>query len=394
MLKDQTQREIDYAAIHRSLLAGLLGNVGMKTESFEYLGTRGSKFHVFPGSALFKRKPQWLMAAELVETTKLYARTNAKIDPMWIERAAEHLVKRTYGEPRWERETANVVADEKVTLHGLPIVPRRKVSYGPIDPKASRSIFIQFALVECEFDTIAPFFKHNKALVEEVRALEAKSREREYLVEDQVRYQFYDARLPKDVYNGHTFEKWRKVVERHNPKALFMQKRDLLRRSAEEVTEQAFPDFVLVGGTRVPLEYHLDPGEAMDGVTATIPLAALNQMPDEPFEWLVPGLLREKVLGLIRSLPKSVRVSFVPAPDFAERSMDRMMPSFREGSLYEALAIVLGKLSGLPIRSTDFDDSELPAYLLMNFRIIDQHGKTLQTGRNLPEIRQKLGLAA
>jgi ATP-dependent helicase HrpA len=396
MLKTQTQREINYDAIHRALLAGLLGNIGTKsaTDSFEYTGARGNKFHIFPGSVLFKRKPQWLMAAEIVETTRTYARTAARIDPAWIERAAEHLVKRAYTEPRWERETANVVADEKVTLYGLPIVPRRKVSYGPIDPKTARSIFIQMALVEGEFDTIAPFFAHNRKLVEEVRALEAKSREREYLVDDQVRLHFYDTRLPRDAYNGHTFEKWRKAAERHNPRLLFMNKRDLLRRSAEEITPDAFPDYLLVAGARVPLEYHLDPGESMDGVTATIPLAALNQMPDEPFEWLVPGLLREKVLELIRTLPKPLRVNFVPAPDFADRAMDRLMPVFREGSLYDAVAVVLGKLSGLAVRTTDLDDSELPAYLLMNFRIIDQHGKTIQTGRNLPEIRRKLGLAA
>src|SRR5258706_778761 len=392
MLKDQTNTEIDYPAIHRALLAGLLGNIGQKTDQFEYTGARGTKFAIFPGSALFKRRPQWLMSAEIVETTKLYARTNARIDPEWIERAAEHLVKRAYSEPRWEAETANVVADEKVSLYGLPIVPRRVVHYGPIDPKVSRTLFIHHALVEGEFRTGAPFFAHNQKLTEEVLALEAKSRNRDYLVEAEARFAFYDKRLPHDVFNGHTFERWRKAAERHNPKLLFMTRRDLLKRVADDVTPEAFPDFMLVQGSGLPLEYHLDPGDLMDGVTVTIRLAALNEMPEEPFEWLVPGLLREKVLELIRTLPKALRVNFVPTPEHADRAMELLQ--FGHGSLFDALAAVLGKLSGLPVRACDFAPAELADFLKMNFRIVDQHGKQIATGRDLAAIRQKLGLAA
>jgi ATP-dependent helicase HrpA len=392
MLKDQTNTEIDYAAIHRALLAGLLGNIGQKTDQFEYTGARGTKFSIFPGSVLFKRGPQWLMSAEIVETTKLYARINARIEPEWIERAAEHLVKRAYSEPRWEAETANVVADEKVSLYGLPIVPRRVVHYGPIDPKVSRTLFIHHALVEGEFRTGAPFFAHNQKLTEEVLALEAKSRNRDYLVEAEARFAFYDKRLPHDVFNGQTFERWRKGAERHNPKLLFMTRRDLLKRAADDVTPDAFPDFMLVLGSRLPLEYHLDPGDVMDGVTVTIPLAALNQMPEEPFEWLVPGLLREKVLELIRTLPKALRVNFVPAPEHADRAMELLQ--FGQGSLFDALAAVLGKLSGLQVRASDFTPGELADFLKMNFRIVDQHGKQIATGRDLAAIRQKLGLAA
>jgi len=392
MLKDRTNAQIDYNGIHRALLTGLLGNIGQKTDQFEYTGARGTKFAIFPGSALFKRKPQWLMSAEIVETTKLYARTNARIDPEWIEAAAEHLVKRAYSEPRWEAETGNVVADEKVSLYGLPIVPRRVVQYGPIDPKVSRTLFIHHALVEGEYRTQAPFFAHNQKLVEEVRTLEAKSRNRDYLVEAEARFAFYDKRLPHDVYNGATFETWRRAAERHNPKLLFMTHRDLLKRAADDVTPDAFPDFMLVAGNRLPLEYHLDPGEVMDGVTVTIPLATLNQMPEEPFEWLVPGLLREKVLELIRTLPKALRVNFVPAPDFADRAVEAM--TFGQGSLYDALATALGKFSGLRVTAADLDPRELRAFLKMNFRIIDQHGKVIQAGRDLAEIRQKLGLAA
>lgn len=392
MLKDQTNLQIDYPAIHRALLTGLLGNIGQKTDQHEYTGARGNKFSVFPGSTLFKRKPQWLMSAEIVETTRLYARTNARIDPEWIERAAEHLVKRAYAEPRWEEKTQNIVADEKVSLYGLPIVPRRVVHYGPIDPKVSRTLFIHHALVEGELRTQAPFFAHNQRLTEEVRALEAKSRTREYLVESEARFEFYDKRLGHDVFNAQTFERWRKIAERHNPKLLFMTRRDLMKRPADEVTPDAFPDFLLVNGARLPLQYHLDPGEEMDGVTVTIALAALNQMPEEPFEWLVPGLLREKVLELIRTLPKPLRVNFVPAPDYADRAAEAM--HFGQGSLLDALAIVLGKFSGLTVRAEDFDAKDIPDFLKMNFRIVDQQAKMLQAGRDLAEIRQKLGLAA
>jgi ATP-dependent helicase HrpA len=392
MLKDNPNAPVDYPAIHRALLAGLLGNIGHKTDQHEYAGAQGNKFSIFPGSALFKRKPQWLMSAEIVETTRLYARTNARIDPEWIERAAEHLVKRAYAEPRWEAQTQNIVADEKVSLYGLPIVPRRVVHYGPIDPKVSRTLFIHHALVEGELRTQAPFFAHNQRLTEEVRALEAKSRSRDYLVESEARFAFYDKRLAHDVFNGQSFDRWRKIAERHNPKLLFMTRRDLMKRAADDVTPDAFPDFLLVNGARLPLTYHLDPGEEMDGVTVTIPLAALNQMPEDPFEWLVPGLLREKTLELIRTLPKPVRVNFVPAPDFADRAADAM--TFGQGAYFDALAIVLGKFSGLTIRAEDFDPKELPSFLKMNFRIVDQQGKTLQAGRDLAEIRQKLGLAA
>jgi ATP-dependent helicase HrpA len=392
MLKDEKNLDIDYAGIHRALLTGLLGNIGQKTDQHEYTGARGNKFSVFPGSALFKRKPQWLVSAEIVETTRLYARTNARIDPEWIERVAEHLVKRAYSEPSWEEKTQNVVADEKVSLYGLPIVPRRVVNYGPIDPKTSRTIFIHHALVEGELRTQAPFFAHNQRLTEEVRALEHKSRNRDYLVEAEARFEFYDKRLGHDVFNGATFDRWRKIAERHNPKLLFMTRRDLMKRPADEVTPDAFPDFMMVQGSRLPLQYHLDPGEAMDGVTVTIPLAALNQMPEEPFEWLVPGLLREKVLELIRTLPKPVRVNFVPAPDYADRAVEAM--TFGQGGLLDALAIVLGKFSGLTVRAEDFDAKELPGFLKMNFRIVDQQGKMLHAGRDLAEIRQKLGMAA
>ncbi len=394
MLKTETTRQIDYAAIHKALLTGLLANIGQKTDATEYTGARNSKFFIFPGSALFKRRPQWLMSAEIVETTRLYARTNARLDPEWVERAAEHLIHRAYSEPRWDADRANVVADEKVTLYGLPIIPRRVVSYGPIDPKAARILFIHHALVECEYESPAPFFAHNAKLIDEVRNLEAKTRNRDYLVDATVRYEFYDKRIPHDIFNGHAFEKWRRNAERHNPKLLFMTHRDLMKKSADDVTPDAFPDFLLVGGTKLAVEYALDPGEAMDGVTVVIPLAALNQILDEPFEWLVPGLLREKVLELLRTLPKALRVNFIPAPEWADRAVEKLLESFAQGPLCDALGLVLGKFTGLQIGGAEFVPAELPSFLHTNFRIVDQNAKTIAAGRDLCAIRKKLGLEA
>ncbi len=381
-----------YDAIHRALLAGLLGNVGVKTADFEYTGGRGTKFHLFPGSGLFKSKPKWVVAGELVETTRLYARTVANIDPRWVERVAEHLVKREYAEPHWLRETANVVAFERVTLYGLPIVARRVVNYGPVDPKAAREVFIHAALVEGEYDTDAQYFRHNRDLVREVELIEAKLRRRDVLVDAKTRYAFYDARLPKDIFNGFTFERWRREAERQDKRLLFMSKADLMLHAAEQATPGLFPDAIQVHGVRVPLSYHLEPGHPADGVTATLPLAALNQLPVEPFEWLVPGMLKEKVIALIKSMSKDLRVKFVPAPDAA----DAVLPNLAtpRGSLLDALADQLGKRIGSQIPPSSFAPEELPEHLRMNFRVVDEAGKQVAIGRALNEIRRGLGMRA
>ncbi|HEX2970753.1 MAG TPA: ATP-dependent RNA helicase HrpA [Tepidisphaeraceae bacterium] len=378
-----------YDAIHRALLSGLLGNVGQKTDPHEYTGARGMHFNIFPGSSLFQREPQWVMAAELVETTRLYARTVAKIHPEWIEGLADHLVKRTYSDPHWNPDTAHVVAYEKVTLYGLTIIPQRTVHYGPIDPKRSREIFIQ-ALVDGEFRLDAPFLRHNQRLIDEIERLEAKSRQRDVLVPPEARYDFYDARIPAGIYNGPLFDRWRRQIERQNPKILHMTRHDLMMHGAAGITQEQFPDFLLLGELRLPLEYHLEPGHPADGVTATIPLPILNQVPAERFEWLVPGLLREKITALIKSLPKNLRVSFVPAPDFAQSAMETLKPG--DGSLLDALAMFLGKQAGFQVPIEAFDPSTLLDHLHMNFRIVDESGKQLAMGRDLNELRHKLGV--
>jgi ATP-dependent helicase HrpA len=421
-------------SIHRALLTGLLANVGNKTEKAEYAGPRGAKFFLFPGSALFDQKPAWVMAAELVETTKLYARTVAKVTPQWIERAAAHLIKKTYTDPQWDARRADVIAGEKVTLRGLVIVPHRTVSYGPIDPRTSREVFIHHALVEGEYRTNGEFFKHNQSLVSQVRLLEAKARRRDLLAEPQQRFAFYSARVPADVYNGILFERWRKQAEKENLRQLCMSISDAARPEATEVRPELFPDQFEISNLRFALTYVYDAGRADDGVTATVPLALLNQVPPGPFEWLVPGMLEEKVTELIRSLPKAIRTKLVPAPEFAGKAIFALAPSpgtpgegrgggrpvgppfrtteasqitpppqpspgvpgegVRRTPFLETVAHQLGKLIGEVIPKAAFDVEQLPSYLRMNFRIVDEAGKTVAMGRDLQAIRSKLGIKA
>jgi ATP-dependent helicase HrpA len=378
-----------YDAVHRAVLSGLLSNVGFKSDMHEYTGARGTRFFIFPGSALFRARPQWIMSAELVETTRLYARTVATIRPEWIERLAEHLVKRTWSDPHWNPQTGHVVAYEKVTLYGMTIVPRRTVHYGPVDPRQSRDIFIRAALVDGDASITAPFFHHNQRLLDEVQTLEAKTRQRGLLVADDVRFDFYDARVPAGIHNVPAFEKWRRQIERDNPKYLYLTRRDLLQGAAE-ITQEQFPDTFAVAGLTLPLEYHFEPGHPADGVTVSIPLAALNQLPAEHFEWVVPGLLKEKVIALIKSLPKPLRVQFIPAPDSAQAAIDRI--AIRQGSLLDALAEALGKQAGVPVNRNEFDLQSLLDHLHMNFKVVDESGKVLAAGRDLDALRRQLGV--
>jgi ATP-dependent helicase HrpA len=379
-------------AIHRALLAGMLGNVGVKKDKREYEGARGRKFSIFPGSALFKRSPEWVMSAELVETTRLYARTVGPAKADWVERLADHLVKRTYTDEHWNRERSRVEAYERVTLHGLVLVARRAIDFGPLEPKLSRNIFIHQALVKGEFRTAAPFFEHNRRLVEQVRQVEAKTRRRDVLVDEEARFRFYDARIPQRVYDGFEFEKWRRQAERHNPRLLFMQRSDLMLHGAEGVTAEQYPDELTVEAVKVPLQYRFDPGSASDGVTALVPLAALNQLPAEPFEWLVPGHLSEKLVALIRSMPKPLRVQFIPAPEVARAAAANLL--IGQGSLLDAFALALGKRAGMQLSRTAFDTGTLPDHLRMNFRVVDASGRTVAAGRDLDEIRRRLGIKA
>ena len=379
-------------AIHRALLSGLLGNIGVKGEQSDYHGARQSRFFIFPGSALFNRKPQWIMAADIVETTKLYARTIGPIRPEWVERLAEHLVHKSYSDPHWQPETGHVAAYEKVTLYGLPLVPRRLVHYGPIDPIRARQIFIQHALVEGETRMQAPFIQRNRELVTEVKSLEAKLRTRDVLVDEQVRFDFYDTRVPAGIYNVPLFEKWRKQVEREDPKRLQMQRKDLMLHGAEDATPERFPDWVEINGDRYELQYSLDPGSKEDGVSVIVPLGKLNALPIDPFDWLVPGWLAEKITELMRTLPKILRTQFVPIPDTA-RAIAAMLP-FRYGNLLERLARELSRRTGEVLSPREMNPNDLPSNLRMNFRVIDEQGGVVAEGRDLLALRKQLGMAA
>ncbi|HET6248202.1 MAG TPA: DUF3418 domain-containing protein [Tepidisphaeraceae bacterium] len=375
-------------AIHRALLSGLLANVGIKSEGHEYSGARGAKFSLFPGSALFRRNPQWVMAAEIVETTKLYARTVGPVKPESIERIGAHLVRRTYSEPIWNSQTLHVTASEKVSLYSLVIVPARQVHYGPIDPRTSREIFIHHALALGEFRSAAPFFRHNLALVDEVHRMEAKVRRTGLLADEQKRYTFFDARIPPGIYNGPLFERWRKEAELKNPRLLFMSLADVLAPGAEPALAGLFPDDIKLEGMTLGLDYRFDTGSPADGVTARVPIAALGQVPGERFEWLVPGYLPELIEELVRSLPKDLRKTFIPIGDTAREAAAAL--TFGEGSLYEGLGLFLGKRAGVRIAADSFKLDALPPFLRMNFSVIDAAGKQIAAGRDLAQLRADL----
>ncbi|HVS73419.1 MAG TPA: DUF3418 domain-containing protein [Phycisphaerae bacterium] len=392
-----------YDAIHRALLTGLLSNVGMKTETHEYQGPRGVKFSIFPGSALFKsgagpgQRPKWIVAGELVETTKLYARINAGVQPQWIERAAQHLVERTHSDPRWDAQSGSAIATEKVTLFGLVLIPARPVPYGPINPRVARELFIQHALVLGDLRTPAPapFLRHNAALVEEVQTLEAKIRQRNLLADQATRYGFFDARVPLDVYDAKRFDQWRRAAERANPRLLFLSKEDLLRADAPAITAENYPDRLsdAGGGLKLPVQYCYEPGEANDGLTVTVPVAALLQLRPERYEWMVPGMLEEKVGMLLRNLPGALRRNFVPVPEWAKAASAALLASGERDanvSLKDALAAWLGRQSPIEVRGSDFAQEELPPYLRMAFRVVDNEGRVLAYGRDLPGLQRKL----
>jgi ATP-dependent RNA helicase HrpA len=399
------QQPADYAPIHRALLAGLLGNIGCKGEERDYLGARGAKFHIFPGSALFKKAPKWLVAAELVETTRLYARTAAKIEPEWVEQLAAHLVKRHYFDPHWEKTQQAVMGFERVSLYGLPLIPRRKIHYGRVDPKLSREIFIRGALVAGEYETRAPFFAHNQAAIREVEELEHKARRRDILVDEHTLYEFYDERIPADICDGRRFERWRKEAERGDPQRLLLTKEYLMQRRAAEVSAEQFPDHLSVAGMRLPLSYHFEPGHPLDGVTVSVPLALLNQLRPERLQWLVPGLLRDKIIALLKSLPKALRRNFVPAPNFADACLQAMSndsprrlplsPRERargEGSLYQALADQLLRMTGVAIPAEAWQEDALPVHLRMNVKVVAADGETVVAmGRDVARLQREQG---
>jgi len=385
--------ESRYAAIHRSLLSGLLGNIGLKGEDREYQGANGRRFMIFPGSRLFKKSPQWVMAAELVETSRLYARTVGKIQPEWVEAFGAHLLKRHYSEPHWEEKPANVAAFERTSLYGITITPRRKVSYGRIDPVISREIFIRHALVYGEYRTGAEFFRHNAGLIAEIEALEAKGRRRDILADEALLYDFFDVLIPAQVVNGHSFEKWRRKAEQKNPKCLYLTPAYLMQREAGHERSGQFPDSITVQGMILPLSYHFEPGAENDGVTVRVPLLVLNQLSPVRFEYLAPGMLEEKLTALIRGLPKPVRKQFVPAPDYARACLEAIAPS-ETTLLAEALGQQLLRMSGSRVEPEWWAQVELPAHLCMRFEVVDEAGRVVKAGRDLQALRGRIGQQA
>lgn len=386
-----------YAQIHRALLAGLLGNIGFKDgESESYAGARGIRFHIAPGSALKKNRPKWVMAAELVDTSKLYARGVAKIEPDWIEPLARGLTQSHYSDPRWDRRQGMVIAWERVSLYGLTIVPQRRVHYGPINPDLAREIFIREALANHELDTRAPFMQANLQLIAEVQALEHKARRQDVLVDEQQLFDFYNSVVPAinaehHIYNAASFEKWRASAETSQPKLLYLTRETLMRHSAQAVTEVQFPEALTVDGISLALKYRFEPGHVLDGVTATVPLALLNQLDPSPCEWLVPGMIRDKLAALIKALPKTLRRVCVPVPDFVTRFLQTPATS---APLLPALTAFIQQETSLRLSPSDFDLGALDAHHLMNFRIVDTQGQELAMGRDWHALKKQLGSAA
>ncbi len=383
----ENEKDGGYETIHRALLSGLLSHIGLRGKERDYRGARNSRFYIHPGSGLFKRQPKWAMAAELVETSKLYARTLAEIDPRWIESAAGHLLKRSYAEPHWEKKRGQVAGYEKVTLFGLVLVNRRKINFTPIDPVVAREIFIRSALVDGDFHTRAPFWRHNQELIADLRDREAKARRRDILVDEERVYAFYDARIPPGIATTPDFESWLRRDSKGHPKRLYLDEVDLLREGGGGYDPAAFPDALELNGTRLPLEYHFEPGEASDGVTLVVPQDALNQVTEPLLQWLVPGLLEERVIAMIRGLPKSLRRAFVPVPEFAAACL-KQMPA-RGRPLPQVLGEQLKAMTGVHIPESAWQEQALPAHLRMQLKVIDSEAKTLAVGRDIAHLKQE-----
>ncbi|MEW2506928.1 MULTISPECIES: ATP-dependent RNA helicase HrpA [unclassified Amycolatopsis] len=387
--------------VHTALIAGLLSHIGLKDPAKgDYLGARGARFSVFPGSALFKKQPRWVMSAELVETSRLWGRVNARIEPEWVEPLAAHVVKRSYSEPHWERKQGAVMAVEKVTLYGVPLVADRRVNYGRIDPELSRELFIRHALVEGDWHTNHKFFSENRALLDEVEDLENRARRRDILVDDETLFEFYDQRVPADVVSVRHFDSWWKKARRGDPDLLSFEKSMLINETAGGVRESDYPDSWTQGSQVFGLTYQFEPGADADGVTVHIPLPVLNQVTPDGFDWQVPGLRAELVTALIKSLPKALRRNFVPAPDTAAYVLSRVSPS--DGPLIEVLSDELFALRRVDVPLSAYDLSSVPDHLRVTFRVVDDRGRKVAEGKDLealklslaPKVRETISKAA
>ncbi len=385
-------------ALHRSLMAGLLGNISTRNDEKSYLGARNTKLFIHPSSSLFKRKPKWMLSAELVETSKLFARTNASIDVRWVESLAKHLIKHSYSDPHWQKKAGQVGAYESITLYGLPIVSKRRCNYGPINPKESHKIFLRHGLVEGQLFTKAEFFVHNQALIEKIQRLENKLRRPDILVDDEVLYDFYAERIPNHIYNKPAFENWVKKTKHSNPEklqGLFLKQQDLMRQQTDESFLLEYPDQVHISNQIcLDVDYSFDPGKDKDGLIYHLPLANLNNLEPEQFEWLTPGLLKEKTTFYIKGLPKALRKQFIPAPQYAdlvlkEMGQDRKAPNGRIESFENQLVWALNRRANDKVSVTDFTNIELPSHLTPYFVLQDDKGKKLSENNSLIELKSE-----
>ncbi|MBV1807477.1 ATP-dependent RNA helicase HrpA [Pseudomonas viridiflava] len=384
----------DYPKFHKAILSGLLSQIGQKADEGDYLGARQRRFWIHPSSGLGKKRPQWLMTAELVETTKLYARMVAKIDADWIKPLAGHLIKKNHFEPHWEKKRGQVVAFEQITLFGLIVVGRRPVHFGPVDPVVSRELFIREGLVRGDIQSRAKCLSANTRLLEQLDELEAKARRRDILADEDTLYAFYEARIPADIHQTATFDSWYKTESQKNPQLLIMREEDVLAREASEVTAAQYPDTLRLGELSLSLTYHFEPNHPRDGVTLRVPAPLLLSLPAERLEWLVPGLLETKCIALVRSLPKAVRKNFVPVPDFIKAALQRI--TFGEGSLTEALGRELLRMTGARVTDEAWAEAtqQLESHLKMNLEIVDGDGKFLGEGRDLDALTARFAEAS
>ncbi|RJX69555.1 ATP-dependent RNA helicase HrpA [Vibrio sinensis] len=394
----QSMREMDfklnsepasYESVHGAILVGLLSHIGVKDqEKSEYQGARNARFHIFPASGLFKKQPKWIMSAELVETSKLWGRIIAKIQPEWIEPLAKHLIKRSYSEPHWSKKRAAVMAHEKVMLYGIPIVPKRLVNYGNIDSVVCREIFIRSALVEGDWETKHAFFKQNRKLLAEVEELEHKSRRRDILVGDDELFDFYDQRVGTEVVSGRHFDTWWKKASKQNAELLNFEKEMLFKGDASHITDLDYPNFWHQDGLKLKLSYQFEPGVDSDGVTVHIPLPILNQIEPAGFDWQIPGLRHELVVSLIKSLPKTLRKNFVPAPNYADAFLARVTPL--ELPLLDAMEKELRRMTGVELYRDDWNLAQVPDHLKVTFRAVDHRNRKLNENRDLFELKESL----
>lgn len=390
-----------YEQLHLSMLAGLLGNIGCKNDTEDwYLGARGIKFHRHPGANLSKKPGRWIVCAELVETARLFGRGIANIEPQWLEQVGQHLLKKQMLDPHWEKKAARVSALERATLYGLVVYHQRRVDYQKVDPAGAREIFIREALVghlhEDTWDSRLPFLAANRRTVREVQELEHKARRQDVLVDDELIYAFYDQHLPADVCNGAAFERWYRDTSRENPKLLFLTREELMRHEAAGITTQAYPKTIRLGGVDCAAAYLHEPGDSRDGVSVTVPIFALNQVSEDRCEWLVPGMLRDKVQALLKTLHQRPRSRLVPLPTTAEKMTEALCQpeTFGSGSLMDALLKLVREATQLPVQRNDIKVDMLPAHHFMHLRVVDEHGRQLGQGRNLGALKAELGSQA